>query len=104
MFGYAQYDGTLLCNQYTYDWEGRWCYLQANGASYYPAVVYPEEENVYSGDDSSENVGSEVYISPSGECYHSIRECRGLNKARSVSAISIDEAIALNKRPCSLCY
>lgn len=33
--GYAQYDGTLLINQSTYDWEGRACYMQGNGEAKY---------------------------------------------------------------------
>ena len=107
LFGYAQYDGTLLCNQYTYDWEGRWCYLQANGAASYPTVAPAQAsasgDNSSSGGGDSQGIGLEVYISRNGECYHSIRGCNGLNKASSVSAVSLDGAIALNKRPCSLC-
>ncbi|MBE5946425.1 MAG: leucine-rich repeat domain-containing protein [Lachnospiraceae bacterium] len=34
-FGYANADGTLMVNTYTYDWEGRLCYMQGNGVALY---------------------------------------------------------------------
>lgn len=34
-FGYAQYDATLKTNVFTYDWLGRRCYIQGNGAALY---------------------------------------------------------------------
>lgn len=34
-YGYAQYDGTLLKDSWTFDWLGRWCYMQGNGAALY---------------------------------------------------------------------
>ena len=30
-YGYATEDGTLMTNQFTYDWEGNFCYMQGNG-------------------------------------------------------------------------
>ena len=34
-FGYANADGTLMVNTWTYDWEGRLCYMQGNGVALY---------------------------------------------------------------------
>ena len=34
-YGYANYDGTLATNSWTYDFLGRWCYLQCNGVALY---------------------------------------------------------------------
>ena len=34
-YGYANADGTLMKDQWTYDWEGRYCYMQGNGAALY---------------------------------------------------------------------
>lgn len=34
-YGYAQADGSLMTNTYTYDWQGRYCYLQGNGVAIY---------------------------------------------------------------------
>ena len=34
-YGYATDDGTLMKDQYTYDWEGRFCYMQGNGVALY---------------------------------------------------------------------
>ncbi|MBQ9200288.1 MAG: InlB B-repeat-containing protein [Lachnospiraceae bacterium] len=34
-YGYANEDGTLMKDQYTYDWEGRFCYMQGNGTALY---------------------------------------------------------------------
>ena len=34
-YGYANEDGTLMTNQWTYDWEGRKCYMQGNGVALY---------------------------------------------------------------------
>lgn len=34
-YGYANADGTLMVNTYTYDWLGRLCYMQGNGAALY---------------------------------------------------------------------
>lgn len=34
-YGYANADGTLLINTWTYDWEGRPCYMQGNGVALY---------------------------------------------------------------------
>lgn len=34
-YGYANADGTLMTNQWTYDWEGRMCYMQGNGVALY---------------------------------------------------------------------
>ena len=34
-YGYANADGTLMTNQWTYDWEGRYCYMQGNGVALY---------------------------------------------------------------------
>ena len=34
-YGYANYDGTLATNSWTYDFLGRWCYLQGNGVAAY---------------------------------------------------------------------
>ncbi len=35
-YGYANADGTLMKDTWTYDWEGRLCYMQGNGAAAYP--------------------------------------------------------------------
>lgn len=34
-FGYANDDGTLMVNTWTYDWLGRLCYMQGNGVALY---------------------------------------------------------------------
>lgn len=34
-YGYANANGTLMVNTYTYDWEGRKCYMQGNGVALY---------------------------------------------------------------------
>ncbi len=34
-YGYAMEDATLMRDQYTYDWEGRPCYMQGNGVALY---------------------------------------------------------------------
>ena len=34
-YGYAMEDATLMRDQYTYDWEGRFCYMQGNGVALY---------------------------------------------------------------------
>ena len=34
-YGYASEDATLMRDQYTYDWEGRFCYMQGNGVALY---------------------------------------------------------------------
>ena len=34
-YGYAMEDATLMRDQYTYDWEGRLCYMQGNGVALY---------------------------------------------------------------------
>jgi WD40 repeat protein len=34
-YGYANADGTLMVNTYTYDWQGRYCYMQGNGVALY---------------------------------------------------------------------
>ena len=34
-YGYANADGTLMVNTWTYDWEGRLCYMQGNGVALY---------------------------------------------------------------------
>ena len=34
-YGCANADGTLMVNTYTYDWQGRYCYMQGNGVALY---------------------------------------------------------------------
>ena len=34
-YGYASEDATLMRDQWTYDWEGRFCYMQGNGVALY---------------------------------------------------------------------
>ena len=34
-YGFATENGTLMTNQWTYDWEGRPCYMQGNGVALY---------------------------------------------------------------------
>ena len=34
-YGYAMEDATLMRDQYTFDWEGRLCYMQGNGVALY---------------------------------------------------------------------
>lgn len=34
-YGYARDDGTLVTNEWLYDWQGRLCYMQGNGVALY---------------------------------------------------------------------
>ncbi len=34
-YGYANENGTLMRDSYTYDWEGKYCYMQGNGVALY---------------------------------------------------------------------
>lgn len=43
-----------------------------------------------------------VYITPHGDCYHIDPNCRGI-KGRNVQTVSYEEALKLDRRPCSIC-
>jgi len=43
-----------------------------------------------------------VYVTPQGQRYHRTRSCRGLNRARSISSVTLSQA-RRNRTPCNIC-
>lgn len=47
-------------------------------------------------------IGSTVYITPHGECYHRTSKCRTLSRSRNIQAV--DKSSVGNRRACRVCY
>ena len=45
-----------------------------------------------------------VFIADSGKRYHQDKNCRGLNSARNISAVTKEVALAMDRTPCKICY
>lgn len=69
---------------------------QGGGSSYTPRESVPETPTYY--DDTQSYY---VYVSRTGECYHSNPNCSNM---KSPLYMTIDEAEARGRRPCSKCY
>uniref|UniRef100_A0A7S4K1T3 Uncharacterized protein n=1 Tax=Odontella aurita TaxID=265563 RepID=A0A7S4K1T3_9STRA len=54
-------------------------------------------------DEASNRVRVYVAASLKGQCYHSIRSCDGLAKARGITSLSSDSAATMGMRPCRVC-
>lgn len=59
----------------------------------------PSDQN--SGSSENRQYAQTVYISRSGECYHSRADCSGI---RTPTALTEDEAIARGRRRCTKCW
>lgn len=46
---------------------------------------------------------STVYITPTGECYHSTTNCRTLKRSHNIVEADIDDVIN-TRRPCKICH
>lgn len=102
--GYANYDGTLLCNQNTYDEYGQAVYMQANGEAV--KISAPASSDSSSGGSSSGGSGIDsdeiVYWTDSGKCYHSTDACRTLSRSRNIQSGPLRDCP--KSEPCSICY
>ena len=45
-----------------------------------------------------------VYIADTGKRYHQDKNCRGLSSANSISAVTKEVALAMDRTPCKICY
>lgn len=48
--------------------------------------------------------GEMVYISDQGERYHRATTCRGLRNASTLSVVTREVALAMERTPCKLCF
>lgn len=53
---------------------------------------------------SSDKMEETVYITKSGKAYHKTESCSGLRSSKSISAVTLEEAISMGRKPCSVCY
>ena len=62
-----------------------------------------DRKTVYSlmEQDAEEDI---VFIADTGKRYHQDKNCRGLNSARNISAVTKEVALAMDRTPCKICY
>lgn len=51
-----------------------------------------------------ENMQTIVYIVPKGYCYHATKKCWTLSKSKIINEVTKQEAISMDRKPCSVCY
>lgn len=63
------------------------------------------KSNAYSPYLSDEylNDDAEVYVAPSGDCYHANPDCLSLARSKSLNKMTKENAIKKKKKPCHIC-
>lgn len=53
---------------------------------------------------SNSSAEETVYITKSGKAYHKSESCSGLRSSKNISAVTLEEAVEMGRKPCSICY